>query len=44
MTELNPDKVVEFPRLPEMQRVTLKVLRRGDRGKHLVIKEARMVA
>ena len=42
--KLNGDKVVEFPRLPEMQQVTLKVLRWEERDKHLVIKEAQMVA
>jgi hypothetical protein len=42
--KLDGDKVVEFPRLPEMQQVTLKVLRWEERDKHLVIKEAQMVA
>ena len=42
--KLAGDKVVEFPRLPDMQQVTLKVLRWEERNKHLVIKEAQMVA
>jgi hypothetical protein len=43
-SESDGDKVVEFPRLPEMQQVTLKVLRWDERDKHLVIKEAQIVA
>jgi hypothetical protein len=42
--KLDGDKVVEFPRLPEMQQVTYKVLRFEERDKRLVIKEAQMVA
>ena len=42
--KLDGDKVVEFPRLPEMQQVTLKVLRWEERDKHLIIKEAQVVA
>lgn len=38
--KLDGDKVVEFPKLPEMQPVTLKVLRWEERDKRLVIKEA----
>lgn len=34
------DKVVEFPKLPEMQQVTLKVLRWEERDKRMIIKEA----
>jgi len=34
------DKVSEFPKLPEMQAVTLKVLRWEERDKRMVIKEA----
>lgn len=34
------ETVVEFPRLPELQPVTLKVLRWAERDKGLVIKEA----
>jgi hypothetical protein len=41
--KLDGDKVVEFPKLPEMQQVTLKVLRWEERDKHLVIKEAQLV-
>ena len=42
--KLDGDKVVEFQKLPEMQQVTLKVLRWEERDKHLIIKEAQMVA
>ena len=35
--KLDGDKVVEFPRLPEMQQVTLKVLCREERDTHPVI-------
>jgi hypothetical protein len=42
--KLDGDKVVEFPKLPEMQQVTLKVLRFEERDKRLVIKEAQIVA
>ena len=42
--KLDGDKVVEFPKLPEMQQVTLKVLRWEERDKQLVIKEAHLVA
>jgi hypothetical protein len=31
---------VEFPKLPELQQVTLKVLRWEERDKRMVIKEA----
>ena len=41
--KLDGDKVVEFPRLPEMQQVTLKVLRWEERDKRMVIKEAIVV-
>jgi hypothetical protein len=41
--KLDGDKVVEFPKMPEMQQVTLKVLRWEERDKHLVIKEAQLV-
>lgn len=41
--KLDGDKAVEFPKLPEMQQVTLKVLRFEERDKRLVIKEAQMV-
>ena len=42
--KLDGDKVVEYPKLPEMQQVTLKVIRWDERDKHLVIKEAQLVA
>jgi len=35
--KLDGDKVVEFPRLPEMQQVTLKVLRWEERDAHLAV-------
>ncbi|MGP8199679.1 MAG: hypothetical protein ACLQU4_09280 [Limisphaerales bacterium] len=35
--------VVAFPKLPEFQQVTLKVLRWIEQDKRLVIKEAEMV-
>ena len=41
--KLDGDNVVEFPRLPEMQQVTLKVLRWEERDKRLVIKEAERI-
>jgi hypothetical protein len=42
--KLDGDNVFEFHKLPEMQQVTLKVLRWEERDKRLVIKEAQMVA
>ena len=42
--KLDGDNVVEFPKLPEFQVVTLKVLRWEERDKRLVIKEAQIVA
>jgi hypothetical protein len=42
--KLDGDNVIEFHKLPEMQQVTLKVLRWEERDKRLVIKEAQMVA
>src|SRR6476620_5650280 len=41
--KLDGDKVVEFPKLPEFQQVTLKVLRWAERDKRIIIKEAQMV-
>lgn len=41
--KLDGDKAVEFPKLPEMQQVTLKVTRWEERDKRMVIKEALMV-
>lgn len=42
--KLDGDNVIEFPKLPEFQQVTLKVLRWEERDKRLIIKEAQMVA
>ena len=42
--KLDGDKVVEFPKMPEMQQITLKVLRWEERDKRLVIKDAQIVA
>jgi hypothetical protein len=42
--KLDGENVVEFPKLPEFQQVTLKVLRWEERDKRLVIKEAQIVA
>lgn len=42
--KLEGDKVVEFPKLPELQTVTAKVMRFEERDKRLVIKEAQVVA
>jgi len=41
--KLDGENVVAYPKLPEFQQVTLKVLRWGERDKRLVIKEAQMV-
>ena len=41
--KIEGDKVVEFHKLPEMQQITLKVLRFEERDKRLVIKEAQMM-
>ncbi len=38
--KLDGDNVIEFPKLPELQQVTLKVLRWEERDKRLVIKDA----
>jgi hypothetical protein len=42
--KLDGESVVEFPKLPEFQQVTLKVLRWEERDKRLVIKDAEMLA
>ena len=42
--KLDGDNVIEFHKLPEMQQVTLKVLRWEERDKRLIIKEAQLVA
>ncbi len=39
--KLDGDNVVKFHKLPEMQQVTLKVLRCEERDKRLVIKEVK---
>ena len=41
--KLDGENVVEFPKLPEFQQVTLKVLRWEERDKRLVIKDAEVV-
>lgn len=42
--KVDGDNVVTFPKLPEFQQVTLKVLRWEERDKRLVVKEAEIVA
>ena len=42
--KLDGENVVAFPKLPEFQQVTLKVLRWEERDKRLVIKDAELVA
>jgi hypothetical protein len=42
--KLDSEIMVSFPKPPELQQVTLKVLRWEERDKRLVIKEAQMVA
>ena len=42
--KLDGENVVTFPKLPEFQQVTLKVLRWAERDKRLVIKDAELVA
>jgi hypothetical protein len=42
--KLDGETVVAFPKLPEFQQVTLKVLRWEERDKRLAIKEAESVA
>lgn len=42
--KLDGDNVVEFPKLPEFQQITLKVIRWDERDKRLVIKEAQIVS
>jgi hypothetical protein len=41
--KLEGDNVIEFHKLPEMQQVTLKVLRWAEQDKRMVIKEAIVV-
>lgn len=42
--KLDGDTVTEYPKLPELKPVTLKVLRWAERDKRLIIKEAQVVA
>ena len=42
--KMDGESVVTFPKLPEFQQVTLKVLRWEERDKRLVIKDAELVA
>jgi hypothetical protein len=42
--KLDGENVIEFTKLPEMQQITLKVLRWEERDKRLVIKEAQIAA
>ena len=42
--KLDGENVITFPKLPEFQQVTLKVLRWEERDKRLIIKEAQMEA
>jgi len=42
--KLDGDTIVEFPKLSELQEVTLKVLRWTERDKRLIIKEAQFVS
>lgn len=42
--KLEGENVIEFPRLPEFQPVTLKVLRWEEKDKRFVIKDAELVA
>jgi hypothetical protein len=42
--KLDGENIVAFPKLPEFQQVTLKVMRWEERDKRFLIKEAEMVA
>jgi hypothetical protein len=42
--ELDGENIIAFPKLPEFQKVTLKVMRWEERDKRLLVKEAEMVA
>jgi hypothetical protein len=42
--KLEGDHVVQFPKLPDFQQVTLKVLRWEEKDKRFIIKEAELVA
>jgi hypothetical protein len=41
--KLDGENVIEFPKLPDFQQVTLKVLRWEEKDKRFVIKEAELV-
>ena len=41
--KLDGEKVIEFPKLPDFQQVTLKVLRWEEKDKRFVIKDAEVV-
>jgi len=42
--KLDGDNVIQFPKLPDFQQVTLKVLRWEEKDKRFVIKDAELVA
>ena len=42
--KLDGENVIEFPKLPDFQQVTLKVLRWEEKDKRCVIREAELVA
>jgi hypothetical protein len=42
--KIDGENVIEFPKLPEFQQITLKVLRCEERDKRFLIKEAEMAA
>ena len=42
--KLDGESVAEYPKLPDFQQITLKVLRWEERDKRLLIKEAELVA
>lgn len=42
--KLDGENVIEFPKLPDFQQVTLKVLRWEEKDKRFVIKDAELVA
>ena len=44
LVKLDGENIVTFPKLPEFQQITLKVLRWEERDKRFLIKEAEMVA
>jgi len=42
--KLDGENVIQFPKLPDLQQVTLKVLRWEEKDKRFVIKDAELVA